>query len=775
MKKIKKVFLSILFVILSFSFTKVVFANQSFSENFDSLENWDFIPSSIGDTDSWKINDGVLTGSISNGNRSFLFSKIKDFGEDFRFNFDATNISGIDEEVLFGVSQDRSNYYVLNTRFSEPLWTQDLNINQVVLWKYIDGQYHELKRVDVSKDFNLDLLKNTKYQFNVVVQDKKIDVYIKNILILSFLDEDLLSGGVGFWNHGGDFYKAKTINLYDNLVINCTDCILPSNTPKKKIFVLPGLGASWNSNAIVYNQQVSDNSWKMTPFVNNYDGLIEDLEKNGLVKDQDFFVWNYDWRRPISEIEDKFNNFLNSKNISNNDEIYLVGHSLGGIVARLWGQDHPGDQRLKKITELGSPNMGSLDTYSVWNGGIVSDSKSVSSVAFQILLNLQNKNVTPDLNKLRSYAPIAKDLLPTFDNYVLKNGKVLDQSKLETKNTFLPSENNKVSNVSDKLSLSVGIGFSTPNLIKLTDRSIFDKALGLWPDGRLVGYKYSVGDGTVLKNSASFGSVNLVEKISDHGEIVNKSLDFIMSNLGLENKNIDFKYSDNFSDSLVVFVGSPATVSLKCGNDTFEENDGFVVVKNKKYNECILNLNPTGNGVVHLVLGNTNNNDWNYIEKNVTLNNPEKVIINFNNGNIKTDKRNKDFLISWIRTDLLQLGLDKAVRYLEKGDLKQVINTVFVYRSKTKETIISQRILDNLFILGSIDKPNKRFFNYRWMYMNRDYLSNKIKMNHFSVLSFEKLEKLIDRADNDMKNENCPDEEIIKSFSDGYSSETLGN
>ena len=36
----------------------------------------------------------------------------------------------------------------------------------------------------VLSNFNLDLLKNTKYQFNVVVQDKKIDVYIKNILYL---------------------------------------------------------------------------------------------------------------------------------------------------------------------------------------------------------------------------------------------------------------------------------------------------------------------------------------------------------------------------------------------------------------------------------------------------------------------------------------------------------------------------------------------------------------------------------------------------------------
>jgi len=144
----------------------------------------------------------------------------------------------------------------------------------------------------------------------------------------------------------------------------------PTEIPKKtKIFILPRLGASWNSEAIVYGQQVNNSDWKMTPFVNNYDGLVELLENNGLVKGEDFYVWNYDWRKSISNIENDFDDFVDSKSLSENDEIYLIGHSLGGVVARLWAQDNKDDNRIKQVINLGSPNMGSLDSYSVWNGG----------------------------------------------------------------------------------------------------------------------------------------------------------------------------------------------------------------------------------------------------------------------------------------------------------------------------------------------------------------------------------------------------------------------
>jgi len=233
---------------------------------------------------------------------------------------------------------------------------------------------------------------------------------------------------------------------------------------------------------------------------------------------------------------------------------------------------------------------------------------------------------------------------------------------------------------------------------------------------------------------------------------------------------------------LVVFVGSPATVLVKCENDVFEENDGFIVIKNNNYSNCNLSLNPTDNGVVHLVLGNTSNNNWNYIEKNVTLNKSEKLVVDFNKAEIKVDKENKDFLISSIKSDLQQLNLSNGIKYLNKGDLVRVVGVVFSYRSKTKETIVSQRILDNLFILASINNPNRKLTNYKLLNIYKDFLiktvefrSKKKSLSQFAALSFKNLEKLIDDVNDGVKSGNYPNYLMVSSLSAGYSLEVLGN
>lgn len=774
MKKIIKIFVVVLF--LTFNI-KHVFAVDYFYDDFSSKDStkWTFYNDNL---NSVYYKDGIVSLSTDNAHFPVLVSKGNFFPKDSDFNllikFKYPSVTsrgvglgigftGKNNELFsqFGVWNDASSGENLKFYYNDFSITEDQGF-----CSDFTNTVDTLGRETIK---NLNLANNTWHVFEINKIDQKYYVYIdKDINPLPIFSTDIKNNCIpnviwfgNFISDGGGAWS--TFSLDEVKIFND---IVP--VPKKKIFILPGLGASWNGEAIVYNKNVGNSDWKMTPFVNNYDGLIEDLEKNGLIRDQDFFIWNYDWRKSISEIEKDFNDYLSSKNITDNDEIYLVGHSLGGIVARIWGQEHANDQRLKNIITLGSPHLGSLDVYTVWNGGKVANSKGLSSVVFQILLNLQNKGFITDLNKLRTYAPVVKDLLPTYDNYVSKNGTLLKQGQLETKNDFLIDKNSQISKISDKLFLSTGVGFSTPNIIRLTNRSFFDKTFGLWPDGKFVGYDYGIGDGTVLKNSANFGSAQLTELNSDHGEIVNNSLTFIMSKLGLESKIIDSIYNDNFADSLVVFVGSPATISLKCGDDVLNEVDGFVVAKNKNYKDCILNINPTDNGIVHLVMGNTNDNDWNYIEKEVSLNNKEKVIINFTDGSIKTDKSNKDFLLSWIKSDLQQIKLDSAIKYLEKGNLNQVVKMVFVYRWKTKEMIISQRILDNLFILGSINKPNKKNMNYKLMYIDKDYLSKKMKNNRCSAYSFDKLNKFIEYG-------KYPDDEMTKSFFDGYLMETLGN
>jgi len=568
------------------------------------------------------------------------------------------------------------------------------------------------------------------------------------------------------------------------LIPTATPTAIPTSTPipiekKKKIFILPGLGASWNSRAIVYGDNVGDNDWKMTPFVNNYDGLIKLLEDNNMVRDVDYFIWNYDWRKPLSEIEIKFNNFVNTKNLSSNDDIYLIGHSLGGLVARLWSQDYQNDQ-VKEIITLGSPHLGSLDSYSVWNGGKVLNNKGVSSVVFKILLGLQNKGfLVTDLNKIRSFAPIVQDLLPTFD-YVSKNDQIIPWMSLSSKNENLDNKNRNIETVVSKLNLFVGVGNSTPRVFNLGKRTLSDQVLGLWPDGRILNYDNSDGDGTVLKKSASAQVSNFMELNSDHGSIVNKSLSNIAQKLNLENKNFSFNYVDNFSDSLVVFIGSPAKAKLVCKDKIFEEIEGFIIVKNQGFNNCELLLYPTDSGVVHLVFGNTKSSNWNYLEKDVTVGKNEKIQINFSSGKIFYEKSDSKNLIKLIKSDLQELKLNKTIKFLERGDFVRVINDVFEFRSTNSERIVSQRILDNLFILSTIITQEKNNFGVKWLNDYLDFLdkmtiwkSIRKPISRNSAVSFTNLEKLVEEIEFVNNNKNYPSYQLIKALVLGYSMEIL--
>ncbi len=782
----KKIILSFfVFVILPFEIIRYAFASDILTDNFINLEKWTLVDN--GYQSSWFVDSGFLTGTVPKKGSSFLISKKEDFCNEFTVSYKAMNTVGIDQELMFGVSPDRSSYFVLNTRFPEPKW-HDSETNQVVLWKYSNGRYTELLREPIS---SFVLQKDVMYNFSLVLDSNEIKFYIDQNLVLNFINNESICGSLGFWNWGGE-YGLGVSNKYSNFVVSKevisptpTIDITPTPTPipeekHKKIFILPGLGASWNSEAIVYGKEIGDGDWKTTPFVNNYDGLIELLKNNGLEENKDFFVWNYDWRKSMSDIENKFNDFVNSKNLDNNDEVYLIGHSLGGVVARLWSQTNLDRFTIKEVITLGSPHLGSLNSYSVWNGGEVLKMDGLSSVAFQILLGLQNKGFAiTDINKIRSFAPVLKDLLPTFD-YVSKSGKTIPWRNLESKNDYLNGKNQSISSLIPKLSLSVGTGISTPNVLKLGNRSVFDKTLGLWPDGELLSYTSSNGDGTVLKNSANLGQSNFYEVASDHGEITNKSINLIADKLGLTNKNINFNYQDNFSDSLVVFVGSPAKATLKCGNETFEEKDGFVLVKNRNYQDCDLLLSPTDNGTVHLMTGNTKDNQWQYFEKEVQIGFNENLEINFSDGEITDDKSNADFLKKQIEADLRKISLSKGIKSLNKNELTKVALYVFEYRAKNNERIITQRILDNLFYLAAIVGPDKNKENYKTLsnYVNlmEDTLNFKSKrktISKNSVLSLVQLQTLENRVKEMVKKKSYPSYSMVLVLSGGYGVEIL--
>lgn len=198
-----------------------------------------------------------------------------------------------------------------------------------------------------------------------------------------------VSGGSNTWTS----LSLDYIKIYDG------------NIFKHKIILIPGLGASWNTRAIVYGENVADTDWKMIPFSKNYDSFISLLDKNDLIKGEDYYVWNYDWRQPVGTIVDKLNTFINT-NVGSSETVDLVGHSLGGLVSRIWYQDHKNDVRINKVITLGSPHTGSVDAYDAWNGMKFSDGPDLTNIAVNLLLQLKRKGLENNLSLVRGNMPI---------------------------------------------------------------------------------------------------------------------------------------------------------------------------------------------------------------------------------------------------------------------------------------------------------------------------------------------------------------------------------
>jgi pimeloyl-ACP methyl ester carboxylesterase len=769
-KKIR-VFISLfVFFILTFTCLNDLWAIDFLSNDFSFVDletNWLFVHGSGNTDNSWRIEDDLLVGEVNKNSSSYLFSKKSDLSN-FTLEFESLNYSGVDQEVLFRVSSSKDKYYMLNLRFNDMYWPQDGG--EIVLWKYFNNNYYKLISINPN-NFNINLTQNNFHKIKIICNNSNIDILFDGEKIISYVDDDsFLVGGVGFLNWGGNYYRRSTKNAFTNLEVKALE-----QDKRNKIVVIPGLGASWNFNSIFLNKDVANNDWKMTPLVKAYNPIIYLLEKNDLKNGDDFFVWNYDWTKSVEDISNDLDLFI-QKNIDNEEKIDLIGHSLGGLVARIWAQSNT--NKIGNLITFGSPHKGSLDVYEVWNGGKISKINDLSSLIMQVFLVFKNKGLgTTDLNNIRLFAPVLKDLLPT-ENYIVKNNQLLDNSDLETENKYLFNKNLDFIEKNISFNSVVGVGFSTPSLTELKNRSVFDNILGIWPDGRPISYNYLSGDKTVLESSALFNSNDFIKINSNHTQIIKDGINYLSNNLRLS-EFISNKKEVNYSNGLFLFMGSPAKLEVTCGDDVYIDNDGFIFIEDKNYHECMVKIKPTDNGKIHLVFGNTSNLDWHYLEKTVSLNKDVSFYLNFNNASILQKKDNYPFLKSLIIDDLASLGLIKEIKYFERGRLQKVINNVFIYRKKNNEHVVTQRILKNLYTVSLINcnshcsSRNKDIF---WLKKYKLFLERLVnlrikkgKLGKSSVLSLIDLDNFIELAGNT----NTVNSRILHKISISYGKEIL--
>lgn len=728
--KCTKIFLMFIltFLILPLVLSRKSYAYTTyFSDNFKSgnLNKWTQNIGNVGDTSSWFILDGYLHGKVDIHEYSYLYANVVNLPQNFVLSADVKNISSVDQQFVLRVSEDKSEYYLVDYRYNDSIWYWDNN--NIKVYRIYKDHYITLGTYpsdSIPRTF--DVTQGINHKIQIKINDNNIKVYFDDVLSVDATDSDsnpLNGTGVGLMTWGGDIPKIDE-NIFSNILIS--DEI---KVGRNKIIVIPGLGASWNPQAILLGDTSPSNMWTMTPFVKNYDSLIRALEVNGLVKNQDFYVWNYDWRKPLSQIVIDFNNFINSLNLQNGEKIDLVGHSLGGLLARVWTQDHP--DLVDKTITLGSPQFGSVKAYEAWNGAKVGNDFDFSTIALNVLLQLEKKNNNTLVETLRSFAPIVYDLSPSFD-FLKKNGKIVTTSSSQ----YLKDKNNTVSSVKDKLITVDGLGVNTKEWINLGEQNIVDKILGQWVEGRPISYLYGAGDGTVLKKSALIDGAENDDFNSDHGNLVNKSVNFVLDKLGLET-TVAVVVNNLPKKEAIFYLGSPATMTVNCGGTERSDIDGWVLMENQESQNCKVTLiGKDGGGVYHLAIGD--NKGWTYVEDEIK--DGEKQTIK-----IKGD----DLYWKILRWDFRKLGI-KDNGCFDKKDIYKTIDAYFDYRKKQNRYLYSEEILANLKLL----LKNKSFSYKDFNLLNTKFVSSRIsilakgkKINYSEAFNYNQAEKL--GSDND--------------------------
>ncbi len=375
---------------------------------------------------------------------------------------------------------------------------------------------------------------------------------------------------------------------------------------KPVVVFLPGLGGSWNTEAILLGQKRPQSEWQLTPLAEFYRSLIDTLTHSNT----QFYPFYYDWRQHISETTAELDTFLH-QHIPAGRKVALVGHSLGGVVARAYLQQYdPQAERVAKVITLGSPHQGAVQAYEALAGGKAYDRFSWVGVANKLLLTARSVFYTSPAEVVRQEAPGFQDIVPTFD-FIKRNRRLIPASQIHFANNFLPALNQDFQAHNYPVEFFVGEnGINTPRWLWFRSQTSQDKFWRLWPDGSPRRVINSPGDGTVATSSAALNQ-HIHHFNFSHHQLASEpaAIQEIMNLLGLSGQIIEHHPFLARHDTLVFLVGSPVTLHVTDSQgvvhrleDQGPDNQGFITIPHPSPGEFTAQLTATASGTSHLLL-----------------------------------------------------------------------------------------------------------------------------------------------------------------------------
>lgn len=475
----------------------------------------------------------------------------------------------------------------------------------------------------------------------------------------------------------------------------------PSPSPNTPIVFLPGMGGSWNTADLISGN--SGGIWKKTPFIKVYDNLKNTFLNAGYSEGDDYFEFYYDWRQPVDNLADQLNDFINNK-FGPGVKINLVGHSLGGLVSRAYGQKY-GENKINQLVTAGSPHQGAILPYLLWSGAQINDHLGWDWLGFQLLLHLHQGRFTSPVNAVRSLGPSLENLLPVFDFAKNSNNEILPIGSMETVNDYLNQlANDLTAGLTDLITTITGNETETIEWVRLEGRSMADRLLDRWKDGRPADYDYTnAGDGTVLSRSALLNNTDQLEITNSHQDLVQTTagIESILSALGIDAEPQTGNEQPTRNPGLFFLLHSPAeiTVTAPDGNQAgfnvaspmpnafYSPEDKLLLIYNASAGNYQTEITGTGNGEYQLDIGQLTDEGefFSSLIDTINLNSVDNWTINFNPAQPLTDPvidESGESKIAQARLRLQQLKLrtkpkltvylNQILKLLDKNRLAQL-------------------------------------------------------------------------------------------------------
>lgn len=446
------------------------------------------------------------------------------------------------------------------------------------------------------------------------------------------------SAGDSAWNVKGSAMDAYSSGDADGTASPLADLYFrlegtaPAPTPVKPdpVIVIPGILGSSDKNG----------AWVIDPIFHTYDDLIATLAANGYAEGKDLFTFPYDWRKSnvltALELRDRIDEV---QDICACEKVDLVAHSMGGLVARQYIQSDKYENDVDQLIFLGTPHLGSVDTYLAWEGGEVGTKTGrffqkikdrFSKVIF--LKEAQKAGFLSIFDYVRSRPVLSvNELLPIYDYlYDKTRGDLMAYPSGYPQNAFLENLRNGTGDLVAKVKITNIVGDlgdeSTLNLIKI----IGSPNPPLWEHGYPEGFdsltpetafEFGFGDGTVPLNSTNYIQQGLATTTFAHNFLPTGTEGIILKKLTGKDASVTFDTNSIFKADyklLLIKLLSPIDVlvtapdgkrigkNFQTGNE-FNEIDGafysgfltddeYVTIPNPLDGEYKIEIQGTGTG-----------------------------------------------------------------------------------------------------------------------------------------------------------------------------------